>query len=233
MVPAHVSPTVHGSPSLQVPPVAVWLQPADLPHASTVQALASSHDPIFPAHMALAQLSFPVQALPSSQAAVLGLWTQPWSVLHRSSVQTFWSSQLTAGGGAEQAPARQVAGACQPVTGHEPAEQAVPSTTVACVQPVDALHPSVVHGLPSSQLGPPVPLQTAFTQLSSFVQLFPSSQVAATGRLTHPVCATQLSAVQGLPSAQLTVVPGTQTPSEQVSLAVHALPSLHGATLLA
>ena len=77
VVPAHVSPTVHGSPSMQVPPVAVCVQPADLSHASTVQALASSHDPIFPAHTALAQLSFEVQASPSSQAALLGLWTQP------------------------------------------------------------------------------------------------------------------------------------------------------------
>ena len=48
----------------------------------------------------------------------------------------------------------------------------------------------------------------------------------------HPVTELQTSAVQLLPSSQLTAVPPTHTPPVQVSLVVQALPSLQAAVVL-
>jgi hypothetical protein len=45
--------------------------------------------------------------------------------------------------------------------------------------------------------------------------------------LAHPVVGLQLSAVQGLPSVQLSGVPGLQVPAWQVSAPLQALPSEH------
>src|SRR5262245_31727300 len=65
-------------------------------------------------------------------------------------------------------------------------------------------------------------------QRSPVEQGEPSSQVAPSALLvcTQPVIGLQLSSVQGLPSLQLTPVP-VHAPFEQLSLVVHALPSLH------
>src|SRR5258706_36087 len=48
---------------------------------------------------------------------------------------------------------------------------------------------------------------------------------------THPFAGSQLSAVQARPSTQSSAGPGTHTPAEQVSFAVHALPSSHAIVL--
>jgi hypothetical protein len=62
-------------------------------------------------------------------------------------------------------------------------------------------------------------------QLSS-VHGFVSSQ--STGVFTHPVAGSQLSDVQALASSQLGGVIPVQTPSEHMSVVVHALPSSQG-----
>jgi len=49
---------------------------------------------------------------------------------------------------------------------------------------------------------------------------------------THPVAGLQVSVVQPSPSLHATGVPPAHAPPEQVSVVVHALPSLHGSVLL-
>jgi hypothetical protein len=49
----------------------------------------------------------------------------------------------------------------------------------------------------------------------------------------QPVCVSQVSSVQGLPSSQLVPVPGWQTPAEQASPVVQALPSEQAVPLAA
>jgi glyoxylate utilization-related uncharacterized protein len=100
------------------------------------------------------------------------------------------------------------------------------------VQPEAGLHASSVHTLPSSQLGGAPPTQTPPEQVSLVVHALPSSQDAVLLAYTQPVAGLQESSVQTLPSLQLGGGPPTQIPPEQVSLVVHALPSLHGAVLL-
>jgi hypothetical protein len=51
----------------------------------------------------------------------------------------------------------------------------------------------------------------------------------ATALCWHPSIGSQLSAVQGLPSSQLSGVPPWQTPLWQVSAPLHTLPSEHDA----
>jgi hypothetical protein len=101
-----------------------------------------------------------------------------------------------------------------------------------CVQPVAGLQASLVHTLPSSQLGGAPPTQTPPEQVSFVVQALPSSQAAVLLLCRQPTMKSQESSVHTLPSSQLGGAPPTQIPPEQVSLVVHALPSLQGAVLL-
>ena len=68
-------------------------------------------------------------------------------------------------------------------------------------------------------------------QVSPVVQAFPSLQEAVLLVKTQPVAGSHVSVVQTLLSLQMTAVPGTQVPPEQVSPAVQAFPSLHAAAL--
>jgi glyoxylate utilization-related uncharacterized protein len=125
---------------------------------------------------------------------------------------------------------------------HTPAEhaslvvQAFPSlhgaTLLVCVQPVTGLQASSVQTLASSQFGAAPPTHTPAEQVSLVVQVLPSLQGAVLLVKTHPVAGAQVSSVHGLLSLHTSAAPPTQTPAEQVSLVVQALPSLHGAVLL-
>jgi hypothetical protein len=101
------------------------------------------------------------------------------------------------------------------------------------VQPVAGLHASMVHRLPSPQLGAVPATQRPATQVSTPLQAFPSVQVLfvvhgwhpETTVCTQPLVGLQVSAVQMLPSPQSGGVPGTQVVPWQVSVPLHGLPS--------
>jgi hypothetical protein len=59
--------------------------------------------------------------------------------------------------------------------------------------------------------------------MSLVVHALPSLQVAVFGVCVQPVAGVQPSLVQGLPSLQFAVPPGTQLPPLQLSPTVHAL----------
>jgi hypothetical protein len=61
----------------------------------------------------------------------------------------------------------------------------------------------------------------------------PSLHAAVLFACWQPVAGLHESSVHGLPSPQLGGGPPAQAPPEHASLVVQALPSLHGATLLA
>src|SRR3954469_25459401 len=94
----------------------------------------------------------------------------------------------------------------------------------ACVQPVPGLHPSVVQGLASSQLGAGPPTQTPPAQVSLVVQALPSLQGFVVLTCGQALPALHSSVVQTLPSSQLGAAPPTQIPPAQVSFVVQALP---------
>ena len=123
---------------------------------------------------------------------------------------------------------------------------AVPLTT-GVLEHCPALHTSVVHGLASLQSASAVhapgtqvstvqallslqfgggpAMHWPLWQVSAPLQTFPSSHGIPfrTGVLTQPKVALQVSAVQGLPSSQLSAVPGVQTPPWQTSSPSQAL----------
>jgi hypothetical protein len=89
-----------------------------------------------------------------------------------------------------------------------------------------------VHTFPSLQVRLPEPWQLPPPQVSVVVQGFPSLQGLELFTYWQPRLGEQESLVQRLASSQLSAGPGWQEPPEQVSLAVHALPSLQAAVLL-
>jgi len=113
-----------------------------------------------------------------------------------------------------------------------PVVHLLPSSQVppfaVCVQPPVPGHASVLHGLPSSHVGVPLPTQLPPEHVSVRVQTLPSLQVAplitVALPIQLPVVTSQLSDVQNFPSSQFVGVP-TQAPALQVSLVVHWLPS--------
>jgi hypothetical protein len=66
---------------------------------------------------------------------------------------------------------------------------------------------------------------------SGAVQVLPSLHGAVLFVLMQPTAGLQVSSVQPLPSLQLGGAPPTHVPPAQVSLVVHAFPSLQGAVL--
>src|SRR5438876_4142937 len=92
---------------------------------------------------------------------------------------------------------------------------------------------SVVHVLPSSQLGAAPPTHVPPLQVSPVVQAFPSLQGLELLVCVQPVAELQPSVVQTLPSSQLGGAPPTHVPPLQVSPVVQAFPSLQGLVLLA
>jgi hypothetical protein len=98
--------------------------------------------------------------------------------------------------------------------------------------PVAGLQLSSVHTLPSSQLGAGPPTQDPPEQVSFVVHALLSSHGAVLLEYTHPDSWSQLSSVHTFLSSQFSGGPLTHDPPEQVSFAVHALPSVQGAVLL-
>ena len=137
-----------------------------------------------------------MQAFPSLQDAVLFVLTQPVDVLHESFVQTFPSLQLGAGPGTQTPPLH-----ASGVVHAFPSLQG--AVLFALTQPVDVLHESLVHTLPSLQLGAGPPTQRPPEHVSAVVQAFPSLQDAVLFVLIQPVPGLHESSVQGLPSSQL------------------------------
>jgi hypothetical protein len=154
------------------------------------------------------------------------LFTQPVAGTHESFVHTLPSLQLGAG----------------PPTQTPPAHvsfvvQALPSlhalVLLVCAQPVAGTHESFVQTLLSLQFGAGPPTQTPPAQVSAVVHALPSLHEMVLLAFTQPVAGTHESFVQTLLSLQFGAGPPTQTPPEQVSPVVHALPSLHELVLLA
>jgi hypothetical protein len=224
--PAHTSPIVQASLSLQLAVLFVCTQPVDVLQESSVQALPSSQLTAVPlTQLPFEQTSPVVQALPSLQGPVLFVCVQPVEGLQASVVQGLLSLQFGA------APPVHV-----PFEQTSPVVQALPSLQVAvllvCTHPVALLHESLVQGLLSSQFGAAPPTQAPPEQVSPVVQALPSLQLAVLFVWVQPVAGLQASVVQGLLSLQFAAVPPTQAPPEQVSPVVQALPSLQLAVLL-
>ncbi len=94
---------------------------------------------------------------------------------------------------------------------------------LAWVQPLTLSQASVVHGLPSSQLGAGPPRQLPFRHLSAVVQALRSSQLTVLLVLVQPLMGSQASLVHALPSSQLGAAPPLQAPAFHLSLVVQAL----------
>jgi len=132
-----------------------------------------------PAQLPAVQVSVNVQMLPSLQVApliTLALLMQPPVVTSQlSEVQNLPSSQLA--GVPTQLPALHVSLVVHLLPSSQP-----PLLTV-CVQPPLPGQASVVHGLPSSQLGVPVPTQFPLVQVSVNVQTLPSLQTVPASKV--------------------------------------------------
>lgn len=224
-VAAHASPVVHALPSEQGRVLAANAQPLAGLQASLVHKLLSEHAMAAPGtHTPPAQASPLVQTLPSVHAPVELAKTQPRVASHVSAVHGLLSLQVAAGP-PWQAPALQAS----------PWVQALPSlhpiALNAFTQPPALLQESVVQRLPSSQslLGPGTQLPPV--QASPTVHALPSVQATVLLLEVQPLRGSHVSTVQGLPSLQVTAVPGWQEPVAHTSPVVHALPSEHASEL--
>jgi hypothetical protein len=103
--------------------------------------------------------------------------------------------------------------------------QPVFTATGVWVQPVSGLHPSVVQGSVSAQLGAAPPVQTPATQASPVVQALPSLQPVPLGTagFEHlPVAGAQVPALwQASEAVQVTGLAWLHLPPEQVSVPLH------------
>jgi hypothetical protein len=224
--PEQVSEVVQALPSLQLAVLFACVQPVAGLQESSVQGFESlQFGAAPPTHAPPEQVSEVVQALPSLQEAVLFVWVQPVAGLQESLVQGFESSQFGA------APPTQV-----PPEHVSEVVQALPSLQEAVlfvwVQPVAGLQESLVQGFESSQLGAAPPTQEPPEHVSFVVQALPSLQLAVLFVWTQPVAGLHESSVQPFESLQLVALPLVQTPPEQVSPVVQALPSSQEAVLL-
>src|SRR3989454_1068824 len=96
-------------------------------------------------------------------------------------------------------------------------------------QALTALHVSVVHAFPSSQLRGDPTVQTPDRHVSAPLHTLPSLHEVplTTAGCRQPVTGSQVSVVHGFPSSQLRDDPAVQIPDRQVSAPLHTLPSLH------
>jgi hypothetical protein len=225
--PEQVSLVVQALPSLQGAVLLVCVQPVEGLQASSVQGLLSLQLVAEPGTQAPPEQTSPVvQALPSLHGSVLFVCVQPVAELQASVVQGLLSLQLGAGP-PTHVPPEQVSFVVQA----SPSSQG--SVLFVWLQPVTGLHVSVVQGLPSSQLTGVPPPHVPPEQMLSVVHALPVLHGAALFVCTHPDAGLQLSSVHTLPSLQSTAGPGWHVPPPQTSLDVQALPSSHGAVLLA
>src|SRR3989442_1025728 len=88
---------------------------------------------------------------------------------------------------------------------------------------------SAVQGLASLQLRAVPEVQTPAWQVSAPLHALPSLHEVpfASAVCRQPASGSQVSAVHGLASLQLSAVPARQRPAWHVSAPLHALPSLH------
>jgi len=168
------------TPTGQAPELAPQPEPSrglcvhcpDLLHESWVQGLPSLQFlNALPTHLPETHLSLEVQALPSLQTLLLKLCLQ-LPLLHLPLVQGLPSPT--------QDP-DELARCLQLFDLQMSVVQGLPSEVQALllalwVQPPFWSQPSMVHGLPSSQSMPPVPLHLPLMHLSDLVQILPSSQ---------------------------------------------------------
>jgi hypothetical protein len=89
----------------------------------------------------------------------------------------------------------------------------------------------LVHGLPSSQPGVPLPLQVPPAQASTNVQGLLSSHGTVLATNLQPLAGSQLSVVHNLLSLQVVGLPPVQAPPAQASPLVHGLLSLQVAVV--
>ena len=199
--PAQVSAVVHAFPSLQDAVLFVLTQPVDVLHESFVQTLLSLQFSAGPAtQVPLLHVSGVVQAFPSLHEAVLFTWTQPVDVLHESFVQTLLSLQLGAGPGTQTPPLH-----ASGVVHAFPSLQG--AVLFALTQPIDGLHESLVHTLPSLQFSAGPATQMPPLHASGVVHAFPSLHGAVLFTWTQPVTGWHASSVHGLPSSQVAGAP--------------------------
>lgn len=221
--PAQVSFCVHASPSLHGAVLLVWVQPLASQLSVVHGLLSSQFNVACPVHEPLTHLSFSVHGLPSLHTApsLAAEYTQPTPDWHASLVHTllslhgvkvpthtpFWHESLVV----QVLPSE-----------HEPLLSAVNTHPVACA------HESLVQRLPSSHVGAGPPTHTPPEHASAVVHALLSVQLTPSlpALWLHPVTASHVSTVQGLPSSQLTPTP-TQNLPEHASPDVHALPSSH------
>jgi hypothetical protein len=217
------SPAVHALPSVHGSLFSTLWQPASGSQKSSVQGFPS---PQFgapePTHAPPAHWSPSVHTFPSLHGFVFGNPWHPADGLQKSSVHGLPSSQLS-GAPETQTPPWQVSLKVQAL----PSEHG--PSLFWCTQPRSGLHPSVVHGLPSSQSSATPETHSPFRQPSPKVQALPSSQGPGCLVCTQPCPALQVSAVQSLPSSHPAGCPPTQAPPLHTSPSVHTSPSLHGA----
>jgi hypothetical protein len=170
------------------------------------------------------QVFVPLHTVPSESHDVpfaTGTFWQPSTASHESAVHGLPSLQLSPL--ETHVPAWQVS-----VPLHaRPSSQLVPLATATCWQPSTASHESAVHGLPSSQLSAVPAAQLPDWHSSAPLQTFPSPQLIplGTGVLWQPSTASHESAVQTLPSSQLSAVPAVQEPPWHVSAPLHTVAS--------
>ena len=209
----HVSPLVHGLPSLQSVPSPAWLYvhfrllphvPIWQPPAGAPQSLLTRQLPPQP------KIGVKMQAaLTGSQLSAVHAWL---------SLQTLAAVPLHL-----------------PFTQTSPVVHAVPSSQASplflWVQPLTS-HASMVHALASSQFFALPATHFPPSQLSPVVQPLPSSHAPLLGVNTHPRALSHLSLVQELPSSHTTALP-THKPPPHLSPSVHALESLQLSVLLA
>jgi len=176
-----------------------------------------------------------VHALPSSQlSAVPGAQTPPWQVsapshalllLHDVPFATFVIWQMPA---LHTSFVQGLLSLHSLLTLH-----GMQPAICVCSQPVSALHESMVQAFPSLQLGAVPGLHVPDWQVSEPLHWSPSLQDAPFARLLclQPVTASHVSAVQGLPSSQLSGVPARQAPPWHTSAPLQTVLSAQDAPL--
>ena len=216
----HVSPVVHGSPSVQATVLFWCTQPMLSAHPSDVQnVLSSQFGGAPPTQLLLLHVSLVVHALPSLQSEVLAMCTQPLPSAQESFVQPLPSSQLSAL--PEQTPPEHLSFRLQ----IWPSSQDLPSSLVN-VQPLVGSQPSSVHALLSLHVRAAPPLHLPLPHVSLVVHALLSSQARMLFVNTHPVAAVHVSFVHGLLSLHGGFAVPLHAPWLHASPPVHASLSL-------
>jgi hypothetical protein len=170
------------------------------------------------------QVSFPLHTVASAHEVpfATAMFRQPSAASQLSVVQALPSLQLS-GVPAAHVPAWHVSAPLHTV----PSGHGLSFGTAVCSQPMTASQVSVVHTLPSLQLGGVPAVQTPLWQVSFPLHTVPSAQDVpfATAVFTQPVSALHVSVVHAFASLQLSGVPAVQEPFWHVSAPLQTVPS--------